>query len=220
MSQNEDISQTVPQVNSESETQTVKPITLRPPLASPYSQPLDLNPPTPQWLEATWHVTHSSLPMWKSKRNVRITYKILDSDATPKLDDMVTYQALNGKKVKNVHGIDTPVSTSGVGDGWAYNWRGVGWLKIASSHWEVIGYGNDNGAAEEGVEGENGYIVTYFAKTLFTPAGIDICCRNPEGVSKAVLEGIKRALREAEDENIRKLAGEVFEVKRDGARED
>ncbi|KFY95804.1 hypothetical protein V498_03112 [Pseudogymnoascus sp. VKM F-4517 (FW-2822)] len=152
-------------------------------------------------ITGTWHVTHSTLPMWKKARNVAITYAPLSEDASPKLDDTVTYQNLTSPALKTVSGIDTPA-----GDG-AWSWRGKGWLMIASSHWQFLGYGG-------GGEGE-GWAVTYFQKTLFTPAGIDIYSRRKEGLGAEVLEGITAALGENESEEIRGLAKVLFEVKRD-----
>ena len=85
-------------------------------------------------------------------------------------------------------------------------------MKIASSHWEVLGWGEETSG--------NKWVVTMFAKTMFTPAGIDVYSENAEGVQEATLEGIKTALRAIEDEDVRKLAGELFDVKRDDARGD
>ncbi|OBT95040.1 hypothetical protein VE01_07371 [Pseudogymnoascus verrucosus] len=155
-------------------------------------------------ITGTWHVTHSTLPMWRKARNVAITYAPLSEDANPKLDDSVTYQGLTGSGIKTVSGIDTPA-----GDG-AWSWRGKGWLMIASSHWQFLGYGGGG----EGREGE-GWAVTYFQKTLFTPAGIDIYSRRKEGLGAERLKGVTAALAENESEEIRELAKVLFEVKRD-----
>jgi hypothetical protein len=138
--------------------------------------------------------------MWKSSRNVRITYKPL-VDAPEKLDDLVEYQKLKGDALKSVHGIDTP-NQNFPG---SYNWRGKGWLKIASSHWEVLGYGDEEG----------GWAVTYFAKTLFTPAGIDVYARKKRGFSEGLLQRILDEMKKIEDVNFRKLVDSVFVVKHD-----
>lgn len=82
-------------------------------------------------------------------------------------------------------------------------------MAIASSHWAVLAWGDG-----EGGNGEQ-WAVTYFMKTLFTPAGIDIYSRMREGVSKGTMERIKGALKEVPDATVRKLAEELFEVKRD-----
>lgn len=42
-----------------------------------------------------------------------------------------------------MHGIDTPSGT----DTSAWDWRGKGWLKVASSHWEVLDWSTGDGSA-------------------------------------------------------------------------
>ncbi|KAJ5748197.1 Calycin [Penicillium nucicola] len=176
-------------------------------------------PPTNDFLTGTWHVTHTSLPLWKNKRNVKITYKPLpganakgdgsgtgtgsETGAITKLDDLVEYQKANSAKIHSVHGIDTPAA----GDPGAWDWRGKGWLVIASSHWECLGFGR--------VEDGNEWVVTYFAKTLFTPAGIDVYSRSPEGLAGDVMEGIWGALGGLGVGEIDRLVSGVFEVPRD-----
>ena len=61
----------------------------------------------------------------------------------------------------------------------------------------------------------NAWVVTYFAKTLFTPAGIDVYSRGKAGLSKEVLDGIWEALRGLGVEEIERLVEGVFEVPRD-----
>lgn len=115
--------------------------------------------------------------------------------------------------MKTVEGIDTP-SAGAKGGEW--DWRGKGWLKIASSHWEVLGWGDLHPNTRQG-EGEQGnqWVVTYFAKTLFTPAGIDIYSRRKEGMWREVVERIKEELGGSGDEALNRLARAVFEVVRD-----
>ncbi|KAF4593627.1 hypothetical protein EYR40_008415 [Pleurotus pulmonarius] len=172
-----------------------------------------LVPPEVAFLEGTWHVIYSTLPMWRSKRNVRITYTSISGTGTgdggpQRIDDLVTYQSIGSEKVQSVRGVDTAVTGGGV-DGWAWHWRGKGWLMIASSRWEVLGYGP--GDEEEGEK----WAVTYFAKTLFTPAGLDIYSRSPGGLSEELLGQIKEALRGIEDAGFQKLIDGLFEVARD-----
>ena len=115
------------------------------------------------------------------------------------LDDLVEYQPLNSDKHKSVEGVDTPdANTPG-----AYSWRGRGWLKIASSHWQVLGYGEEDG----------GWAVTYFQKTLFTPAGIDVYARRRGALSEELLERIKGEMKRIEDSGVQKLAESIFEIK-------
>ena len=196
-------------------------------------------PPTLPFLTGTWHITHSTLPMWSSKRNVRITYTPLPSPPTPassttnihqpstpssqlqKLDDLVQYQSLTSATLKTVHGIDTPSGT----DASAWNWRGKGFLMIASSHWEILGWGEysltntnstDGSVVSDGEGEEKGqWMLTYFASTLFTPAGIDIYSRAKEGLPSDLIEGIKAALGRIEDVSIGKLVGKIFEIVHD-----
>ena len=115
-----------------------------------------------------------------------------------------------------MEGIDTQAGDS-TGE---WNWRGKGWLIIAGSHWEVLGWGG--GSAQTGVSGVGGaqeegdqkgqWAVTYFAKTLFTPAGIDVYARDPAGLGENLVEEIKEALAKSEDEGVKKLAETLFEI--------
>lgn len=181
--------------------------------------------------------------MWKKSRNVQITYTPLANSGSAgglghvsgtHLDDVVTYQALDTSKskVSTVKGTDKPFPiadapatrglvehadtapppTSSSGEELAslgYNWRGKGWLMIASSKWEILGYGDE--------ETGNSWVVTYFAKTLFTPAGVDFYSRKGQLTSTTV-EGIKEAIKGLGGD-VAKLGGEVFEVAYDGERE-
>ena len=184
-------------------------------------------PPSSDWLLGTWHVTHSTLPMWKSKRNVRITYKSLHpgsesvTEGTDRIDDTVSYQTLTSDKVKTIRGIDKASGS----DASAWDWRGKGWLAMISSHWEVLGFGTvDTGTVRTGDDQDSEvgppeqWLVTYFAKTPFTPAGIDIYSRSGIGLSSQTLAKIKQSLAAVEDEEVKRLAGNMFEIKRDGPR--
>lgn len=74
------------------------------------------------------------------------------------------------------------------------------------------------GWGEEETTG-NKWVVTCFAKTLFTPAGVDLYSRDNTGLHLETVVAIKKALTEVEDEDIRKMAGDLFEVKIDDARD-
>jgi hypothetical protein len=85
---------------------------------------------------------------------------------------------------------------------------------IASSAWEVLGWGKvPLGDGEE--RGEEEWAVTYFQKTMFTPAGLDVYSRGKEGLTERTLEGVKRAMEGCEDEVVRRLAKELFVVRSD-----
>lgn len=138
--------------------------------------------PPLDWLNRTWSVTHSTLSMWRSTSNVRITYKTLPGG---NVDDLVEYE--KGGSLKTVAGIDKPdPSTPG-----AWNWRGKGWLRIASSHWEVLSWGERPARGEDGVER---WVITWFAPTLFTKEGLDIYSDRPGGLSKATLDELMAGL--------------------------
>ena len=148
--------------------------------------------------------------MWKDKRNVRITYVALPAaiaaeNSVPRLDDTVEYQALNSDKMKTVHGVDTPSDL----DTRAWNWRGKGWLKIASSHWEFVEWSD---GTEDGEATGEEWAVIWFQKTLFTPEGIDIFSRKKEGLRESTRNSIQNILGGGRHKT---LSGGLFEVKRD-----
>lgn len=155
--------------------------------------------PSLDWLMRTWTVTHSTLAMWRSSRNVRISYKALEPkpDGRPRIDDLVEYEP--SKKVgvlKTVEGIDTKASD----DGW--DWRGKGWLFFVGSHWEVLAWGEEK--REDG-ETER-WAVTWFAPTVFTKEGIDVYCDRREGLSEGTYSKVLDALKKVE---AKELAGMV-----------
>ncbi|RYP91180.1 hypothetical protein DL770_002657 [Monosporascus sp. CRB-9-2] len=155
-------------------------------------------PPPLEWLYRTWSVTHSTLSMWRSAKNVRITYKPYEADKSSSLaiDDLVEYEKKGSQSgVKTVEGIDRPDP----GSPGAWDWRGKGWLRIASSHWEVLGYGERPLAAAEGGAGVERWVVTWFAPTLFTQEGLDIYSDRREGLSGETLEAIMEALKKLDE---------------------
>ncbi|KAI1136635.1 hypothetical protein F5Y05DRAFT_99707 [Hypoxylon sp. FL0543] len=158
-----------------------------------------VSPPL-EWLWRTWAVTHSTLSMWRSAWNVRITYKPYkpESGKPAANDNLVEYEKKNGKGgVKRVEGVERPdPKIPG-----AWTWRGKGLLAVASSHWEVLGWGERpllGGVGEMG-EGVERWAVTWFAPTLFTQEGVDIYSDRKEGLSKETVEGIIKALKELKD---------------------
>lgn len=194
-------------------------VTLRAPssLANIEQSP-SISPPLLSWLQGPWNVTHSTLPMWKKSRNVRITYSTVPNTSPAQIDDIVTYQSLASTSIKRVHGVDKPFhvpnaapAESADAASMAYQWRGKGWLMIASSKWEILGFGDEPGTG-------NSWVVTYFAKTLFTPAGVDFYSRKGS-LTPEMVESIKAAIAGLGGD-VAKLAAGVFEVKMDGDRQD
>ncbi|WPH03173.1 Hypothetical protein R9X50_00604900 [Acrodontium crateriforme] len=195
------------------------PVVIRPPTFSSGTSHADFKSPTIAFLTGVWHVTHSTLPMWKTKRNVRIQYtplqpstSALSKENTDRIDDRVTYQALGSTKLQTISGVDTLAEESGEGRS-EWNWRGNGLLRIASSHWEILGWGDEEGTG-------NKWVVTCFAQTLFTPAGLDVYSQSPKGIQKETLQSIKAALAATGDDSISTMASTLFEVQIDDDRND
>ena len=170
--------------------------------------PVDwIPPPIDHWC-GTWHVTHSTLPLWSDKRNVSLTYKLLEPTVGSnrqilrRLDDNVAYQSLTSDKIKTIRGVNTACGESTAD----WNWRGKGWLKLVTSHWEILGCGQDS---------DVDWAVIFFASTYVTPFGMDILSKSKEGVSAETVFAIKETLTKNEDPVVKKLAGDLFEVKRD-----
>ena len=161
---------------------------------------------------------------------MRIKYTQIAGTAPAHIDDVVTYQSLSSTKIKTVHGVDKPFSVpntaapsagaAGAEAGvaadvdvasLAYHWRGKGLLMIASSKWEILGYGEEEATG-------NSWVVTYFAQTMFTPAGVDFYSRKGS-LSPETVEGIKSELAGLGGE-VEKLATKLFEVRMDEDRTD
>ncbi|KAJ7225369.1 hypothetical protein GGX14DRAFT_420202 [Mycena pura] len=64
--------------------------------------------------------------------------------------------------------------------------RGKGLLMIATSRWQLLGFNIHTSADSDEPE----WVVTYFASTLFTPAGLDIYSRSKDGLSDQFIEGL------------------------------
>jgi hypothetical protein len=217
---------------------------------NPNTHPL---PPTP--IQGQWYLTHTSTPFWRDKRNITISYTprptTITTNSAPQLENLTTYQTLTSATLKTVHGIDTPFSADPASS--TYDWQGVGWLRIARSRWEVLGWGyaplasdGEGGVAhgllDEGVEGEQDgagecggehravlldggqgaaatagvqWMVTFAQKSLFTPAGVNVCCRVKEGLPEGWQRELEKGLAGSEDEGVRTLVGGLFAVRQE-----
>ncbi|EPE07569.1 histidinolphosphatase-like protein [Ophiostoma piceae UAMH 11346] len=148
--------------------------------------------PPGDWLARSWSVTHSTLSMWRSAQNVRISYGVLPDDdkGRARNEDHVEYESNKKeaegtkKKVKSVQGTNT-ASAPGVG----FDWRGKGWLFFVTSHWEILGWG-ERPLADGQVER---WAVTWFAPTLFTKEGLDYYSDRREGLSSETTAALKAA---------------------------
>lgn len=114
----------------------------------------------PGVLTGTWYVTRTSLPLWRALDNPSITYAPLPGGLVSD-----TVRCTRRGRERFICGLDTPLTTPG-----AFEWRGVTPLtRFTPSRWEVLAC-DPAGAA---------CLVTLFAATPFTPAGLDLCTRRP-----------------------------------------
>ena len=168
--------------------------------------------PPIQILQGKWYITHTTLPYFRDKRNLQVDYTHIPSDkpaTPPTIDDLLTYETLALPVRKAIHGTDT-VLQAGLGK---YRWRGNGWLRIVSSHWEILGSGSSGGAQGElatqdsaGLAGTrvfdmeagqtfNKWMVIYAEKTMFSPAGLSISPQAEKGLPDEVYSEIITVLR-------------------------
>lgn len=156
--------------------------------------------------------------MWRKAKNVRITYALLPTSGKDGegvcLDDTVESEPTSRTLLpqpKAIRGIDTPDPKIPA----AWNWRGKGWLRIASSHWEVLGWGEREwkGHNGKGVEGEKErWVVTWFAPSMFTPAGVDVYSDRMEGGSSGLVEDVLSALEGLGAEEVARVCREEMRV--------
>lgn len=171
-----------------------------PALDPPAIQPLSLE----QHL-GRWYITYTSSPDWRDKRNVLLTYSLLNAtnQPNPPIDDLITYQNVSSARFQSVHGTDTPSKT----DPWAWTWRGNGFLKIASSHWEILGHGK--------LEDCGQWMVVYAQKSIFSPASINVYTREKHGLPEAMLESIKATLADFGQDSLRALVESMYSVQQE-----
>ncbi|GME32865.1 hypothetical protein AURDEDRAFT_116134 [Neofusicoccum parvum] len=178
-------------------------LTLHRPSSSDPNQPA---PPHPGFFGGTWHITHSTMPIWRDKRNVTITYTLLPDTPSPRLDDVVAYQPCASDTTWTVRGTQTPTAGGG---GAIWDWRGKGLIWLASTRWELLGRGGG-----EGEEEEQAWMVTFSTKTVFTPAGVNVYGRGAGAVGAALLDAIRDALVATRDPELARLAAELYELAR------
>lgn len=147
--------------------------------------------------------------MWKSKTDVRFSYTAVPNSKD--LEDLVQSKKNPEAKDSNIRGISRAVDLP-IGNGWAYHWRGKGLLAIASSKWEVLGWGDD--------ESGNPWMVINFKSTIFTPSGIDIMSKSKTGISAETLSVAKEDLSKMDDLlgsfSMKKHAEGLFQVPGEG----
>lgn len=69
-----------------------------------------------------------------------ITYKLIEPATDPlSFEDLVQYRSADKPATSALSSIKGVDKQSGAPT--RYHWRGSGWLRVATSDWEVIGYG-------------------------------------------------------------------------------
>lgn len=185
-------------------TQTVS-VTLRSPTTNtPSIGPSSSNvqPPSLEQLLGRWYITLTSSPAWRDKRNVELTFTPRASISQPYhlIDDLITYQSLSSSKLQKIQGTDTPSQANP----WAWTWRGNGWLKLVTSHWEILGHGE--------LQDHGQWIMVHAQKSVFTPAVINVYTRKKEGLPEAMRKGIEVAVGEFGHEDLQALMRGLYSV--------
>ncbi|KZO93394.1 hypothetical protein CALVIDRAFT_600834 [Calocera viscosa TUFC12733] len=149
-----------------------------------------------------WFLVRSTMGMWQTHKDTSITYTL----STPLPDlvytDSKAFRATSASSDKAPTVIDGISTLQASENGLQFRWRGSGFLlRLATSTWQILGY-----------DIEEGWFVTFFDKTLFTSAGLDIYTRKPGSVSPERLAEIIKAAQALEGD-AGKFAEGFFEVK-------
>ena len=118
-----------------------------------------------QALEGKWYIILSNFPMWLKgdKTNPTFNYTQAEREGILGLIDEVKYTQ-NGRQ-KSINGFDKPLNTENT----SFEWRGNGLLSLLSSKWQIL-Y----------LDTIENWAIIYFEKTLFTPKGYDVICREKQ----------------------------------------
>ncbi|MFM9918362.1 hypothetical protein [Lacisediminihabitans sp. H27-G8] len=110
-------------------------------------------------LPGTWRIGATNFPMWLRGDRLRPHFRYDLKTADPLvLDDVVGYTTADGVE-KTIVGVDRMRY-----DGFV--WRGAGLLRFVTSRWAVAGVTEDSNI-----------LVIRFAKSLLSPAGVDVVVR-------------------------------------------
>lgn len=142
--------------------------------------------------QGTWHVVGTTLGMWKTRMNPTITYGMLPDGTV--LDTVQFGPAGRGTLIL---GIDQPDPQVPGG----FIWRGLSNItRLTSSRWRFVAL-----CAEEG------WAVTHFSRTLFTPEGLDVYSRSDK-MSDELLQDILQQV--SGHPLCASLVGQVFRPRR------
>ncbi|KAG9019660.1 hypothetical protein FRB90_012006 [Tulasnella sp. 427] len=167
-------------------------------------------------LMESWAVVASTLPLWKNRKNVTITYQPTEDDSSASgFLDIIEFNNVKSDPEKaptKVVGVDKNENPSELdnddseepsdGNAAKFKWRGKGPLAISSSKWQILGYFLADDPARKDED-------------WFTPAGLDIYVRNSKVFSREKIQRLIEACQQNEDETVRKVAAEFFEIPRD-----
>lgn len=84
-------------------------------------------------------------------------------------------------------------------------WRGRGWLKLISSHWEILGHGD--------LEESGQWMVIHGQKSIATPAVINLYTRKKEGLREDMRKEAQAALEGLGDEHLLALVRTMYLVR-------
>ncbi len=143
-----------------------------------------------QALEGKWYIVLSNFPMWLKggKTNPTFNYEVVERGGIKGLIDEVKYTQ-NGRQ-KTIKGFDKPLNIENT----SFEWRGNGLLALLSSKWQIL-YIN---TAEQ-------WAIIYFEKTLFTPKGYDVICREKQ-LNSLVMRKIEERLKDLKiNEKLKKI---------------
>ncbi|KAL8918022.1 MAG: hypothetical protein Q9208_007620 [Pyrenodesmia sp. 3 TL-2023] len=178
-------------------------IAIKPSLLSlPSPEPSSFQPPSAEELLGEWFIVQTSLPYFRDKRNVKITYtpSASGNTSTQRVHDELTYQTLSSDQKKTIRGVN---NVSPRGQPGAWDWRGSGWVKVVSNHLEIIGHGLGDRSGME-------WIMIHTERSFFAPAAIHVYSR----VKAALPESVKARFMDTlvESPHIKALLGDMYEV--------
>ncbi|KAG8870842.1 histidinolphosphatase [Tulasnella sp. 332] len=177
------------------------------------------------WLMEKWTVMASTLPLWKGRKNVTISYsQIGDQPINETFFDQVQFswseKTAPGTAPSTLEGVDTvrrvdkrEESEAKAQNGVRYRWGATGlmaWI-CPRANWQLLGFF----LAEDPKRSDEDWVVMYFDKTLFTPAGLDIYVCNPKAFNMSKVRKIISACQKNSDAAVCTCSEGFFEVPRD-----
>ncbi|KAI9167949.1 hypothetical protein HJFPF1_04091 [Paramyrothecium foliicola] len=140
-----------------------------------------------------WRMIASSSSMWQDRKYAIDTVYAPVGANTVDFSSEATWFGENSTKQSYTKGINHARATK---TGYAYDWRGTGWLRLITTHWEILGLGiiphrhrepEAEVAGSKGTVDGNGTVVlvTFVQKTFFSPQALSVM------VQEAQLENLR-----------------------------